>query len=250
MAKRSAVETAKEHQVAALETAARRLRAMHDAAFNAMPISERAYIERALAFASWDGKDAARLAKLNLELQVGCVFVDENGEPQPLEATPRLAAQINSPPIRMAAFRRDSMRKHLHAITDTRAALLARWKATPTKHRPGKRFEDYMPRIVKTGSDERGHVVAIWKGQELFGEPMWMYFPVELGAAIKIAFDLLNDPTRPYASLLRQCQRKACGGYFLLPAKPARGQPTNMHPECRDIWRRVERHKKIQETSP
>ena len=244
MAQRSAVETAKEHQATALETAARRLRAAHAAAFNVIPISERAYIERALAFASWDGKDAARLAQLNLELQVGCALVDEDGESQALEATPRLAAAVNSPGIGMAAFRRDSMRKHLQAIIDVRAELTARWKATPAKHRSAKELEDYMPRIIKTGSDERGHVVAIWKGQEPFGDPAWMYFPVDLGAAIKIVFDLLTDSTRPYASMLRQCQRKACGGYFLLPSKLGRGQPTNMHPECRTLWRDIERHQR------
>src|SRR5688500_6020465 len=96
MAKRTAIEAAKEHSFAALKAAANRLRAVQRTEFDVLPISERTYIERVLEFASWDGADAKRFMQLSVKLQIGCAVIGITGEQQDLKLTRALQATVAS----------------------------------------------------------------------------------------------------------------------------------------------------------
>lgn len=243
LVKRSGSDIIAARTGAALDAAARRFRAVHELAGGVAAISERDYIERALQFASWDGTDEVRLLELDLLLQVGCVPVDSQGEPRPVEAADPVLDTITRTGLRSARFYRDRLRNSLQHVVRMAQGDAAYRAALPKAKRAAA--SPIFTKIIKIGDlNLYGEMVALHRGiDQDGGGHRWLLFPVDTQLGTLKALELLTDTKGPHFRALRQCQLPECGGYFLLPANPGRGQPTKYHPECLRRERNKNRHK-------
>lgn len=227
-------QTARKHraklQVAALDAAQKRLKAVRRIAWDLEPISEREYIERALAFSTWNGETEDELQQHELALLIGCRALDRDYQQLARLPYAKLSATFIRKGWSNPKFAHRTLRDCLAHIT--------------AAHKPERRRMLELSGVRLTiGSEQQVDSVALWSGSGSARDgQLWMLFPLDLPTAVVKAVQLLADTTRPFGQQLAQCQLEGCGGYFIRQPTTKGGKPAMYHDQCRRKLRAKSRH--------